>query len=104
MVAVTAWLSQCANTRMKLPAVTGLVVVVICCEAPPLSPPVACTKRPGEVTNNVVEPDVVPEVAVMVTEPAPAPVARPPAAMVATDVLLDAQVTVEVMSAVVLLL
>ena len=61
--------------------------------------------RTGAVTVRAAVPVIAPEAAVIVEVPVVLPaVARPPAAMVATDVLLDVQVTVEVMSAVVLLL
>ena len=81
---------------MKLPVATELAVVVICCVAAPLSPPVPCTNRAGVVTFSAAVPEVVPEVAVMVVAPALTPVAKPPEAIVAAAVFDEDQVTVEV--------
>ena len=54
--------------------------------------------RLAEVIVNVVEPEMSPSVAVIEEVPAPAPVARPPAVMVALPGVPDAQVTEEVRS------
>ena len=53
-------------------------------------------KLPLVVTVSVVLPWMVPEVAITVEVPAETPVASPPLAMVATDVLLELQVAVVV--------
>lgn len=50
--------------------------------------------RTGWLTVSEVEPVIEPELAVIVDAPAPTPVARPPAAMVATEVKDEVQVTV----------
>ncbi len=66
---------------------------------------VGVTERDESVagfTVRVVDPDMVPEVTVMVVVPAAAEVARPPALIVATPVLEEAQVDVKVKSCVVL--
>ncbi|HET8827386.1 MAG TPA: hypothetical protein VFM77_19755 [Terriglobales bacterium] len=52
----------------------------------------------GWVTVNAVEPLMDPEVAVMVDDPAAAPVARPDAVIVAVVALVDAQTAVAVRS------
>ena len=51
-----------------------------------------------EVTVNVVLPLIVPDAAWIVEEPAATPVAKPPLAMVATEVLLEVQVALLVRS------
>jgi hypothetical protein len=57
---------------------------------------------PGALTISVVVPEIEPEAAVIVVEPAPTPVARPVALIVATVVLDEVQVAVDVMSCVLL--
>src|SRR5580658_3541776 len=47
----------------------------------------------GAVTVNTVEPEIDPEVALIELVPTPAPVARPPAAIVAVEVVAEAHVT-----------
>jgi len=49
--------------------------------------------RVAAVTVNTVEPTTDPEVALIVLVPVPAPVAKPPAVMVATPGVADAHIT-----------
>ena len=54
---------------------------------------IASCCRIGVPTVSVVLPEIAPNVALMVLVPAPAPVARPPAVIVATEVVADVHVT-----------
>jgi hypothetical protein len=57
---------------------------------------------PGALTMSVVVPEIDPDAAVIVVEPAATPVARPVALIVATPVLDEVQVAVDVKSCVLL--
>ncbi len=52
--------------------------------------------KAAAVTVRVVEPETLPDVALIVEVPAPAPEARPPVVIVATLVVAEAQVTLAV--------
>jgi hypothetical protein len=68
------------------PEVAGITKIAV---LPEVLPPWAATVR-------VAVPEIELEVAVIVVEPTDTPVARPPAAIVATEVLEEVQVAVDV--------
>ena len=77
-------------------------MAVNCCVAPAvtdgLAGVTAIETKVGAVTVRTVDPLIVPEVAVIVVNPALSPLARPPEATVATLGVEELQVTEEVMS------
>ena len=72
-------------------------VAVNCCVWPlaieGLAGVTAIETRVAEPTVSTVDPDTDPEVALITLVPTPAPVARPPAVMVAVEMVADAQLT-----------